>query len=545
MAFTREQKKKAFTHVVTNVLSLEKPVIDGITRFIGDNILDFINMNSTRLYAIKAVESDGSVTDLSGPTMQMLTIFVYYAHFHTKHPNGTKIGPDDWTKVTEDDLDEFRVGTDFDYYQGLSLDELYKSATRSATIASASPSTAATLLGATTTAPTSSTRAADPVMDFKKGIKRDPDAFCKLKDDKNWDAFLRSTKATARAQGVQQVLDPTYVPNPTDASAVALFDLQQAYMYSVAETTLLTDTGKKLVRNYESTYNAQSVYKDLIAHYEKSTKANLNASNLLTHVTSNRIDDGTWGGTAESYILNWVDKLRKYHALIDPTMHIQDPQVMTLLQNAVHGIRELREVKNRADLFKITNGTDMTYQQYYDLLIGAAQQYDSTFVRSKQKGSTRRVYEHYLEGYDGNDSYDDDVSYDIDTSNDVIEAMVTKTHLPGSRMPFSKWSKLSPKEQGIWDMLSDEAKAVILQASTTPNSTLSSSRGDSKSSSRGKTPTQRVNLHDVSAYDYLAMVHDLLPEESTMDNGKDDDDAAEFQDAVEQQTPSSDDDGRM
>ena len=204
MAFTREQKKKAFTHVVTNVLKLEKPIIDGITKFIGDNILNFCNMNPTQLHSIKAIESDGTEADLTGPTLQMLTIFVYFSHFCTKHPSGTKIGPDDWTKITEDDLDDFRVGTDFDYYQGLDLDELYKSVTRSATLASVNPSSATAQGGALANAPTSSTRAADPVMDFKKGIKRDPDAFCKLKDDKNWDAFLRSTKATARAQGVNR-----------------------------------------------------------------------------------------------------------------------------------------------------------------------------------------------------------------------------------------------------------------------------------------------------------------------------------------------------
>ena len=147
---------------------------------------------------------------------------------------------------------------------------------------------------------TATSKPLDPIHEFDKGIKRDPTAFPKLKDERFWDQFLRSTHAVARTQKMINVLDKGYTP--TTVPDKELFDRQQAYMYAVAESTLLTDKGQELVRKYEDTFDAQKIYQDLLDYHAKSTKAIQNASELLSYITSNKLGTDSWDVSSKSYV---------------------------------------------------------------------------------------------------------------------------------------------------------------------------------------------------------------------------------------------------
>ena len=73
--------------------------------------------------------------------------------------------------------------------------------------------------------------------------------------------------------------------------------------------------GKYFVCQYEQDYDAQSVYKKLSLHASTSTQAAIDSSGLLSYLTSARFDSH-WRGTAQSFVLNWCDKLRAYEDLI-------------------------------------------------------------------------------------------------------------------------------------------------------------------------------------------------------------------------------------
>jgi hypothetical protein len=178
----------------------------------------------------------------------------------------------------------------------------------------------------------STTKKLDPVQEFDKGIKRDPAAFPTLKDERYWDSFWRTTKAVARTQRVDQVLDPRYIP--IGALKTDLFDRQKAYMYSVAQATLTNPKGQELVRRYEDTYDAQKIYQELEEYHAKSTKATQTASELLSYITSHRLGEDTWSG--ESYVIHWKDVVRQYHALIPVNQNLAEEQQLVMLQNAVH-----------------------------------------------------------------------------------------------------------------------------------------------------------------------------------------------------------------
>ena len=162
-------------------------------------------------------------------------------------------------------------------------------------------------------------------------------------------------------------------------------------MYQVFVKNCQTDKGKEIVRAYESTFNAQAIYKELSTHCMKSTTAQLNSSELMTYITSVRINDGSWRGTTSSFILHWIEQVRLYESTANKNEHFSDGQKRTMLENVVSSHNELRAIKTQADQLKALNGSVLTYAQYSTLLQASANTYDASLSVNTKK-HTRSVY---------------------------------------------------------------------------------------------------------------------------------------------------------
>ena len=240
------------------------------------------------------------------------------------------------------------------------------------------------------------------------------------------------------------MLDPKYVL--TSANDVALFGKKQEFMYAVLERTLQTDQGKAFVCEHEKDFDAQKIYSSLQEYSVTSTKASLDASKLLSYITSAKMGDGTWKGGAHAFILNWQDKLRMYEKQISTGALFSDDLKRTMLENAVNPIEELRVVKAQANQHKTQSGVDLTYEQYVNLLVSAASNYDTQFMPKERQGQPsprRAVYTHDVTTYeDGSIIESIDGAYDINMGVDALQAYATY-HSPGSRMPLPRWQSLS------------------------------------------------------------------------------------------------------
>ena len=280
-------------------------------------------------------------------------------------------------------------------------------------------------------------------------------------------------------------------------------------MYFVFDRNLSTDKGKALVREHEGDRDAQAIYKALCEHASTSTKAALDASDILAYITSARLGDGSWKGTTHAFILHWRDQVRRYEKQVKPSDHFSAGQKKVMLQNAVHPIPELRAVKVQADQLRTHNGVDVDYEQYVSLLCSAAHNYDGS-SRSKGSGETRRrtIYEHEL-----HDLMDDatiepvDGAYDIDIGVDTIQANFTssKPKENPSFMPKDRWDqllRLPPSERQAWNKLSKEAKAIIL--GSRPPTGGSPATAPHLSSSRPPT-TRTARFADLSSDDQLTV----------------------------------------
>lgn len=264
------------------------------------------------------------------------------------------------------------------------------------------------------------------VRELKRGIKRDATQFSILKDDSNWDNWICSTTAQARAQDIADVLDPSFTPsNPDD---IALFMEKQKFMYAVFEKSLQTNKGIAPVCHFQQTFDAQVFYKELFAYAMQSTKATMNASSILSYISTTMLGDGKWSSTTHAFILHWQDQVRKYHDLSPQTILSYDLQC-TLLQNVVHSIIELRQVKLQAGQFKTHTGKDLSYNEYCTFLLSAAQQYDTQIGHSGHKIIKRKIFEHdlYLQHHDS-DEQDNQYDESIDIDIPIADMQIHTTH---------------------------------------------------------------------------------------------------------------------
>ena len=76
---------------------------------------------------------------------------------------------------------------------------------------------------------------------------------------------------------VSEVLDGTYVPPTADET---LFEHKQTYMFAVFKHKLLALKAKNIVAKYESTGDAQSLFRELEMAYEEGVEQDQIVSTL-------------------------------------------------------------------------------------------------------------------------------------------------------------------------------------------------------------------------------------------------------------------------
>jgi hypothetical protein len=163
-----------------------------------------------------------------------------------------------------------------------------------------------------------------------------------LKDEKQADDWKCSMMLNADAQDIANVLYPTY--SPSTAEEQALFAEQQKYFMAIFNCMLWTDKGKCIVHQHSDVGNAQKVFDNMCKHLEKSTKAAISSSDLLSHITMAKYLIDTWNGTLEQFILHWQEMVCQFNELASPVEHLTDTLQKSLLETPVHGNETLWQI---------------------------------------------------------------------------------------------------------------------------------------------------------------------------------------------------------
>ena len=495
MVLTRTEGKAVFDHIVDVVLDRYGSV-DLKSALIHEGFVDvfhLLSMDDATIESLEYIDPNDAAKKLMIKKSDKGMLRTFKAFVNHRIDSGNPIKDEDWLNLTVADFDAYRVD----------------------------PANLARIVSnVTTPAPTKNNNVIGKysMVDlFRRGIKRDPSLFPTLKDEKYNDSWHRSFETQARAQDVFNVLDATYKPTTQDEKD--LFVEQQKYLYAVLESRLLTDVGKSLIREHERDFNAHLVYTKLQAHHLKSTKAMINSSTLLSYITSVRLGSGEWKGSTESFVLNWMNQIRLYERQVPLTDHFSDGQKRVMLENAVHEISELRQVKNNADLEKTKTGQPLSFDQYTSLLLSAAAALDTQFVTKRIK---HQVFTH--EVFDNNDTEVPSDFFDIETPVSTLQAYAAMSNHGKSpstskfgnqpRMKKDQWYSLSEKERLLWDQFDDTAKSIIL-GTNAPKSHFDARPQNSRSGSSFK---RNANLHEISAFDFLkANLHETSLPESTVE----------------------------
>jgi hypothetical protein len=236
--------------------------------------------------------------------------------------------------------------------------------------------------------------------------------------------------------------------------------------------------------SYESSQNAQAIWKELSNDAEKSTVAQLNATNLLQYTHTAQVEN--WKGTMLLFILHYQEQIRLYDQLQPPNKQTSDHVKMIYLQNAVYAIEELRSVQTTCSQIALANGTVPTYKDYEALLKSAAFTYDRAHAPVKHQPTRSaecmdiwdaNVTESFHEAYE--------FGFDIDTPTDIVQA-----HMRDQLgvIPKETFGQLLPESQKASSQLSDNVRVDILRAL------------QANGSQRSQESTCTPSLHDKPKY---------------------------------------------
>ena len=290
---------------------------------------------------------------------------------------------------------------------------------------------------------------------FKKGTKRDASVYPIFKNDKYYDTFQSSFLANLKAQALYDVADPDYDPDSGDIYEQELFQGKQSFVYSVLVTSLQTEKGRELVKEFEG--DARSIILKLHHYHTKSNVAQHDIITLTTDITNLTLND-SWKGTVRQFLSHFKEKIRLLGSLVPVSDQLPETTRITFLQRAVQQNHDLRQIHVMDSVWRFkTESTDtLTFETYYNLLWDAAHQYD---LHQTKKGPQRKAFISQQEEANDDDDY-------------VIEEEQFFTDPePEEHSPYSVYqssfhpktpqkSYLPPK---IWETLSESTKQMIIE----------------------------------------------------------------------------------
>ena len=300
---------------------------------------------------------------------------------------------------------------------------------------------------------------------FKKGTKRDASVYPIFMNDKYYDTFQRAFLANLKAQGLYDVADPDHDPEHVDIYEQELFKGKQSFVYSVLVTSLQTEKGRDLVKEFEG--DARSIILKLHHCHTKSNVAQHDIITLTTEITNLTLND-SWKGTVRQFLSHFKEKLRLLDSLVPVSDQLPETTRLTFLQRAVQQNHDLRQIHVMDSVWRFkTDSTEaltfdtysteaLTFDTYYNLLWDAAHQYD---LHQTKKGPQRKAFSSQQEEINDDDEYAN-AEEQFSTDPEPVE------HSPYSVYQSSFHPKMPQKSFlpcHIWETLSESTKQVIIE----------------------------------------------------------------------------------
>ena len=294
----------------------------------------------------------------------------------------------------------------------------------------------------------------DPLLDWRRGTKRDISVYPTLRDMQHWDSWSRSVIAFAHLHNVSEVFNPDYMAFSPQEDA--LLREKNYFVYAMFNKCILTDIGQTIVREHDTDMDAQRVYAKMLILAASSTSADLAKTKIIKYLTTSTLDS-RWRGDTQSFLLTWREQMRKLHNILPTDEHYPEAVKKRMLITSVDGIPELANIQAIDNIEFAKNRTHLNYDQYFDLLLSAAATRDDKMkINPEQKNRRNMVQFHELQdsGYYedpfaecGLDSYEYGPNDTLEYS--VNQAQQRRQQNPNPFIPADKWLQLDDTARKI------------------------------------------------------------------------------------------------
>ena len=512
-------EQDSFNHLLYKVLRLTSEQVQDLNGWMEHrgipNVHEVIAQNFRKPHALEdnlKFITQGKTCCIQSNVMISLSLMITYIRHRRYSTKGKYFGPFYYIQIDRQDYDEWCTTPPEEEIHYQTPSKLGSPTTPRSKVSSEASESYITLTN------------------FKKGIKRDASAYPIFKNERYYNTFIRHFKATAKAQGLNSLMDPNFTPG-SDEYEQQLFEEQQDFLYSVLISSLKTEFSEALVKDHEG--DAQLILDLLHEHHTGNSQYSRAEINRITKYLTNIKLDDTWRGTNESFLMHYNDQLRLLDSLVDSDEKLPDNTRVTFLESAVESVPDLRRVKITDNVLQaqLDSTRPISYRSYFDLLKDAAFHLD----QATKRGNKIRCTNAHFSGPNDEDEHQNLSSDDnqvIQQENvcseppEPLSYSLFQSHFQGSStsntqkifLPKPIWEKLSKDQQ---QMIIDHNRSLPKSGSphlSTPN--MSPSLLPHKPTPQQTAKSQQVHTHqsDESTTDtiktetppsdpLLAMVH--------------------------------------
>ena len=232
---------------------------------------------------------------------------------------------------------------------------------------------------------------------FNKGTKRDASAYPIYKSDLYYDTFPSWLLLPSKPKVFMMLLTQIFKPYDGDQYDQHLFEEKQSFVYSVLVTSLQTDKGRGLVKEYEG--DERTIISKLHHYHTQSNVAQHEVVTLTTYITNLKLAD-SWKGTTRQLLSHFKEKLRLFDSLVPDTDKIPETVTITFLQRAVQQNHGLRQIHVLDSVWRSKTGSTgkLSFEVYYDLLWNAAYHHDLN--KSAGQKQRKAFISHHIDNFD-------------------------------------------------------------------------------------------------------------------------------------------------
>ena len=511
-------EQDSFNHLLYKVLRLTSQQVQDLNGWMEQgipNVHEVIAQNFRKPHALEdnlKFITQGKTCYIQSNVMISLSLMISYIKHRRYSAKSKYFGPFYYIQIDPQDYDEWRTTPPEEEMHFQTPSKLGSPTTPRSNVSSEASESYITLTN------------------FKKGIKREASAYPIFKNERYYNTFIRHFKATAKAQGLNSLMDPSFTPG-SDEYEQQLFEEQQDFLYSVLISSLKTEISEALVKDHEG--DAQLILELLHEHHTGNSQYSRAEINRITKYLTNIKLDDTRRGTNESLLMHYNDQLRLLDSLVDSDEKLPDNTRVTFLESVVESVPDLRRVKITDYVLQaqLDSTRPISYRSYFDLLKDAAFHLDQA---TKRGNKIWRTNVHFSEPNDEDDhqnlsSDDNQVIQQENVCSEPPEPLsysLFQSHFQGSStsntqkifLPKPIWERLSKDQQ---QMIIDHNRSLPKSGSphlSTPNK--SPSPLPHKPTPQQTSKSQQVHIHqsDESTTDtintettpsdpLLAMVH--------------------------------------